>query len=117
MATTLAPIFYSWYPYPKMASEEERRIRTVASPCVGLFAQTMSQLRAGPFSNAARHRLNEYRWRFENWAGYSEVFGCPDACLDRWLRRHPDEQAHVLRLLDELYQNLQERKLLLCIRA
>jgi hypothetical protein len=88
-----------------VAAEGDETIYDVAADCEGLFAQVQAQLRAS--SSIAANLFEEYQHGFIAWTAYLGVFANKDVCLDRRLRRHPELQDLIVRLLDLVHANLQ----------
>ena len=82
-------------------------IYELACECEGLFSQTYKQLKVR--ASDVVNLFNEYQHRFVAWAAYLGVFAEKNICLDRRLRRHPEVQDLIVRLLDVVSLNLQQR--------
>ena len=84
-------------------ADETRPIFLLASDCDDLFQEICRKEEV--FPSLKRH-LDEYSDRFDSWASYLGVFAGQAASLDYRLRRHPDFQDMIARLLDILRRNL-----------
>lgn len=85
----------------------EDTIYYLACECEELFSQTQKQLKAG--ARDVVNLFNEYQHRFIAWTAYLGVFAEKNLCLDQRLRRHPEVQDLIVRLLDVVFLNLQQR--------
>jgi len=88
-----------------VAAEGDDTVYDIAADCEGLFAQVQAQLRAS--ASVVANLFEEYQHGFIAWTAYLGVFANKAVCLDRRLRRHPELQDVVVRLLDLVHVNLQ----------
>ncbi len=88
--------------------QQEEPIYELAVECEALYARQITSLNDTGDESTAKVLSDMYQ-RFESWASFLGVFAESNLCLDRRLRRHPDIQDQVLRLLDIMQGNLTHR--------
>lgn len=90
------------------APEEDESIFHLAGQCEKSFSLVNAVLKAvnAEFTSL----LEEYQYRFLTWTAYLGVFAERDVCLDRRLRHHPELQDIVVRYLDIVQRNLNQRQ-------
>jgi len=90
----------------KAIEEVGDTIYTFAADCEELFSQVHAQLKAK--IPAITNLFQEYQHRFVSWTAYLGIFADKSVCLDRRLRRYPEVQDIIVRLLDVVYSSLQQ---------
>ncbi|KAK3363887.1 hypothetical protein B0T25DRAFT_445275 [Lasiosphaeria hispida] len=91
-------------------AEADDTLYSLAGECEELFAQTHEKLKhdASGQDPAFLRLFDEYQHRFIAWTAYLGVFANKNVCLDRRLRRHPEVQDLIVRLLDVVHLSLQQ---------